>query len=260
MEKVPFASLSLWYGFSSNFVRLEGGEGKVFIGKDKMKKRRVKIKRINDFAVILLEREVEALRRLETLNNPHIPLVYDNFVEKNVPFLVTEYIEGSSLSDLAQEFRNMESKELDRFFSEISSLLAAVHSQEVIHRDISPGNLLREANTGSYHNIDFAVASIGGRCFGVSGKEEYMCPVHKKTSEIYPSSDLYSFGVTVCELLRVPKPHNETLESLVKAFREGGEQQFNEEKKRRKPINQNFPHYLCEVIFKMIKPSIQERY
>lgn len=99
----------------------------------------------------LFDTEAQMLYQLGTHNQ--IPQLFAYFEEKQEFYLVQEYIEGNSL---AEEINSKKSeKEVIIILQEILEILAFVHQQKVIHRDVNPQNILRRKEDGKLVLIDF---------------------------------------------------------------------------------------------------------
>lgn len=160
----------------------------------------------------LFASEVETLRKLGS--HSQIPSLWDDFEENQEFYLVQEYVEGQLLSD------ELFNKRLDEagaiaLLHDVLHVLEFVHHNQVIHRDIKPGNLIRRQQDSKYVLIDFGAVKeiqtqlstepgltnltvgIGTQGYGPSeqmmGKPRY-------------SSDLYALGMTVIHALTGLQP------------------------------------------------------
>jgi serine/threonine-protein kinase len=217
----------------------KGGFGATFqaIDLDSVNQRQCVIKRLNindnpEIADKIVEaikaafdREAQALEFLGD-NSGNIPTLYDYFSftapafgqqeELEFKYLVQQYIQGEDISkELRRKVRFSETETLD-FLKQILPILQFIHDQNSIHRDIKPGNIVRETATQKLFLIDFgAVKQV------VSGETNikksvpiftkvYASPEQRpeegRIGEIYPSSDLYSLAVTCLELLTGTTP------------------------------------------------------
>src|SRR6185369_17724037 len=120
-----------------------GGMGEVYRARDPRLNREVAIKVLPDS----LRRDSERLRRFEqeahavgALNHPNILAVYDVGTHGEVPYLVTELLDGVSLRDRLQEGALPPRKATD-YAVQIAQGLAAAHEKNIVHRDLKPDNV-----------------------------------------------------------------------------------------------------------------------
>lgn len=153
----------------------------------------------------LFDREA---RLLVKLNHPRIAKVFDHFVENGRDYMVIEYIPGQSLRQLVtRDGPQPEDRVLD-WAIEIADILDYLHGQDppIIHRDISPDNLLlREDET--LYMIDFGAANefVGTATGTLIGKQCYISPEQFR-GKAQPASDIYGLGGTLQFLLTGCEP------------------------------------------------------
>jgi serine/threonine protein kinase len=168
----------------------------------------------------LFGREAKTLHRI---SHPQIPSFRANFEEAKRLFLVQEYAEGKTyakiLGERIRESKTFTEEEALTFLQQMLPILTNIHSQGIIHRDISPDNIiLREADQLPVL-IDFGVVKAGvqnleaaGAEFGQQGttvgKAGYAPNEQLQTGEAYANSDLYALAVTVVVLMTGRKPES----------------------------------------------------
>lgn len=138
-------------------------------------------------------REAVALGRLR---HPNIVDVTDSGIDE-VPYLVTELLEGASLSGPLPFGKALP------LFEQIADAIDAAHGAGVLHRDLKPGNVLVSA-TGQVKVLDFGLAELltgPGGVFEEIGTPLYAAPEMIRDGEASRASDIYSFGVLVYEIL-----------------------------------------------------------
>lgn len=171
----------------------------------------------------LFEREAATLY---TLNHPQIPrfreLLPVSVAGGESLFLVQDYIEGESywqiLNSRLKQGRVFSESEVIQLLLQILPVLQYIHSQNVIHRDISPDNIIQRSYDKLPILIDFgsvkqvavnAISQVTGKSFGtVVGKDGYIPEEQIRLGMVYPASDLYSLAVTVLVLLTGKAPKN----------------------------------------------------
>jgi eukaryotic-like serine/threonine-protein kinase len=153
------------------------------------------------------------------LSSRNIVRVID-FAEEagSLPYLVMEYLEGSSLFDVITRHRKLEPIRAIRIAQQICRALAHAHERGVVHRDLKPENvvLVQEDDEADIAKIlDFGVARLrdGDRLtsFGVTvGTPLYMSPEQLTGGDLDGRSDLYSLGVVLFEMLTGHPPFQAT--------------------------------------------------
>lgn len=154
------------------------------------------------------EREAKALARL---THPNIVKVTDYGEHEGKPYLVMEYLPGGTLKErLGQP---MPWQEAVRMLIPIAEALDFAHSQNMIHRDVKPSNILL-TQRGQPMLTDFGIAKIldleetqdlTGTGMGI-GTPEYMAP-EQWTGKTSTLSDQYALGVVLFEMVTGRKPY-----------------------------------------------------
>jgi serine/threonine protein kinase len=168
----------------------------------------------------LFGREAKTLHRI---SHPQIPSFRANFEEAKRLFLVQEYAEGKTYAKiLGEKIRNsitFTEEEAITFLHQMLPILTNIHSQGIIHRDISPDNIiLRESDQlpvlidfgvvkAGVQNLEAADAEIGQQGTTV-GKAGYAPNEQLQTGEAYANSDLYALAVTVVVMMTGRKPES----------------------------------------------------
>ncbi len=158
----------------------------------------------SEAALALFRREAAALHNL-----PHDAIVrYFLFtVEPTLqrPYLAMEFVDGTSLSEMLQP-GPLHFETLVKLTRRVASGLQAAHERGIVHRDVSPDNIIvpREGVTRA-KIIDFGIArlvQLGDPTIigsGFAGKENYVSPeqVGLFGGEVTPKSDVYSLGLVI---------------------------------------------------------------
>lgn len=156
-------------------------------------------------ALQMFQREAQILM---TLEHPHIARVLDHFVENERHYLLLEHIDGTDLRRYVKG-RGPQSEQLVlRWAGEIAEVLDYLHKLDppIIHRDLTPDNLVLEKN-GSIVLIDFGAANqfLGTATGTLVGKQAYIAPEQFR-GHAEPMSDLYALGATMYFLLTGSDP------------------------------------------------------
>jgi hypothetical protein len=189
-----------------------GGMGRVFKVRNVISNREEAMKiLLPDFASDpdLAARFMAEIRTLATLDHPGIAQLRTAFQYQNQFVMVMEYVEGTTLEKLAAQARIPVDKTLD-YSSQVLAALSYAHSRGVTHRDIKPSNIMITTH-GLVKLMDFGIAKSTNdmqltRPGTTMGSVYYMSPEQVRGGTIDARSDLYSFGVTLYEMLTGQRP------------------------------------------------------
>ena len=120
---------------------------------------------------------------------------------------VMEYVSGGSLHSLVQNFGALPRTSCQRYMRDILKGLAFLHNRGIVHRDLKPANVLMDPD-GMCKLADFgAAATLATQRGGAVGTPPYISP-EACDGHVQSKSDIWSFGVSMCELLtkEVPFP------------------------------------------------------
>jgi serine/threonine protein kinase len=166
----------------------------------------------------LFQREAQVLYQI---NHPQIPKFRANFEEQKRLFLVQEYAEGKTvaktLSERLKNNQTFKEAEAVEFLQNMLPVLSHIHGMGIIHRDISPDNIIFRDKDRLPVLIDFGVVKAGVTQLEVStqihqgttvGKAGYAPGEQLQTGEAYANSDLYALAVTVVVMMTGRKPES----------------------------------------------------
>jgi len=201
-----------------------GGMGKVY------KVRNVISDRIEAMKVLLpdlanvpelADRFMREIKVLAGLEHPNIAALRTAQRVDNQLIMVMELVEGVTLQDRLEQGRLPVSEALD-YSAQVLSALSYAHARGVIHRDIKPANMMVTAG-GTVKLMDFGIAKAAGdRKLTMTGTTlgslYYMSPEQIRGGELDPRSDLYSFGISLYEIVTGARPfHGDSDFSLMTA-------------------------------------------
>jgi serine/threonine protein kinase len=135
----------------------EGAMGVVYLAEDTHLGRRVAIKFLSEsHDHHYRARFLREARAVSTLSHPHIAIVHDyGETSDGRPFIVMEYVEGQTLSDLLHGSALTISRAVE-IIQSVAEALGSAHERGIIHRDIKPSNVLVDKN-GEVKVLDFGL-------------------------------------------------------------------------------------------------------
>lgn len=197
----------------------------------------------------------EAVRLHELGEHPQIPALLAYFEQDEFLYLVQQFIEGPTLTQEAQEKQGLNETEIRDLLNDLLPILRFVHQRQVVHRDITPSNIIRRSIDQKVVLIDFGVAkqltaeglSQPGTKIGTEGYS----PIEQlRSGKVYPSSDLYSLGATCLYLMTLTRP-DELYNPL------DGKWLWREKLERRKIYVSDA---LANVLNKLVEDLVSQRY
>lgn len=155
----------------------------------------------------------EAVRLDELGEHPQIPRLLAYFEQDNYLYLVQQFIEGQSLLQEMRQNGAFNERQIRDILADLLPVLRFIHGHQVIHRDITPSNILRRKSDDRLVLIDFGVAKQIGESSPAEtgtriGTEGYAPIEQFRGGRAYPASDLYSLGATCLHLMTENRPDN----------------------------------------------------
>jgi eukaryotic-like serine/threonine-protein kinase len=205
------------------------------------------------------ERFLREARSAAQLIHPAIVQVHEIAYEGAMPYIVSDYVEGRTLSQLAADRRPSFHK-VAELVARIADAVDYAHRRGVIHRDINPRNILIDA-AGLPHVTDFGLArrdegsilvTLDGQ---VLGTPAYMSPEQAAgdQAKVDGRSDVYSLGVVLYELLAGELPFRGSVPMLL-------HQVINDEARSPRWLNDHIPRDLETICLKAMAKSPGRRY
>jgi serine/threonine protein kinase len=244
-----------------------GGMGIVYRAYDNELKQDVAIKLLpdtiahNEKALELMKREAKISLML---SHPNIVRLNNFEQTDNKAYLIMEYIEGESLSDILLEKGKLSVDEALGISKQILEALSYAHEQKVVHRDLKPGNIiittnptLKKGEKGGFDTgfkvkvLDFGIARVIKETMtkltgttATSGTLLYMAPEQLKSSEQDNRVDIWAYGIVMYEMLTGHTPFMDSTMVLQVAA---------------DPIP-NIPEWLNSIILKCLEKDKNNRF
>lgn len=188
-----------------------GGMAEVFLARDLLLDRPIAVKMLfPEFATdpSFVERFRREATAAANLNHPNIVGVYDWGEADGTYFIVMEYVDGRSLSEILRAEGPLHPDRVADVGADVAAALGFAHRNGVVHRDVKPGNVMVTAS-GLVKVADFGIAraitasseddltQVGT----VMGTAAYFSPEQARGESVDPRSDIYSLGCVLYELV-----------------------------------------------------------
>lgn len=190
----------------------EGGQGHVYRARELESGREVALK------IIHTSVDREELRRFRRegelqsqLSHPNLVRVHGRGQDGDRLFISMELVDGPSLAELAGESELGDWRRVARLGARIAAALAYLHENDVLHRDVKPGNIVLGSDDEP-RLTDFGLARRGDlteitQVKGILGTVKYLAPEVLDGQEHNASSDVYALGLTLYELITGGSPY-----------------------------------------------------
>jgi len=237
-----------------------GGMADVWLAEDQELGRRVAVKILHE-RYANDEQFVERFRREAThaagLSHPNIVSIYDRGVVEGSYYIVMEYIEGRTLKELIVTRGPCPVPVAISYTRQILAALRYAHKNGIIHRDIKPHTVIVDRE-GRVKVADFGIARAGAsemtEVGSIVGTAQYLSPEQARGAPVDESSDLYSTGIVLYELLTgtVPFTGETPVEIAMKHL-----SQTPDAPSTRRP---DIPHDLDLVVLRALAKEPADRY
>ena len=184
-----------------------GGMANVYLAEDEVLGRRVAIKILNDRHAgddQFVERFRREAKNAAGLSHPNIVSIYDRGEAEGTYYIAMEYLDGRSLKELIVARGPAPIHLAVDYARQILAAIRFAHRHGIVHRDIKPHNVLVDAE-GRLKVTDFGIARAGAsqmtEAGSIIGTAQYLSPEQAKGAPVDQTSDLYSVGVVLYELL-----------------------------------------------------------
>src|SRR5438093_834876 len=184
-----------------------GGMANVYLAEDEVLGRRVAIKILNDRHAgddQFVERFRREAKNAASLSHPNIVSIYDRGEAEGTYYIAMEYLDGRSLKELIVARGPAPIHLAVDYARQILAAIRFAHRHGIVHRDIKPHNVLVDGE-GRLKVTDFGIPGAGGsqrtEAGSIIGTAQYLSPEQAKGAPVDQTSDLYSVGIVLYELL-----------------------------------------------------------
>jgi len=188
----------------------QGSTGHVYLAENGGIKAAIKILKCNLVSdTVALKRFQQESETVKNIDHPNVAKVFEcGLLNDEQPYIIMEFVEGETLADYLKTKGTLNNEEALDAFTQIADALGSAHAQGVIHRDLKPGNIMRE-RSGTIKIVDFGLAKMIAldeketvtRTSATTGTPAYMSPEQCLGKQIDQRSDIYSFGCLMYECL-----------------------------------------------------------
>ena len=237
-----------------------GGMAEVFLAHDQLLDRNVAVKMLRDQFLEdseLLEQFRREAKSAARLVHPYIINIYDVVSEGSNQYIVMEYVDGVTLKEYMQEHKLSLNTVLE-IAVRLADALQHAHSHNIIHCDIKPQNILIDKNMNP-KIADFGIAKMVTNqtmvySKSVMGSVHYISPEQACGGKITASSDVYSLGIVLFEMLTGEVPYvGTTAVSVAMMHVEKPVPQL-------KDYMDNVPEGMQEIMNKALAKRCEDRY
>ncbi len=184
-----------------------GGMANVYLAEDTDLGRRVAIKILNDRYAhddLFVERFRREAKSAAALSHPNIVSIYDRGEAEGTYYIAMEAIDGKNLKEVIREQRRLRPAQAIAYTRQILDALRFAHRNGIVHRDIKPHNILMDPDD-RLKVTDFGIARAGTsqmtEAGSIMGTAQYLSPEQARGGDVGATSDLYSVGIVLYEML-----------------------------------------------------------
>ncbi|MFL5977882.1 MAG: Stk1 family PASTA domain-containing Ser/Thr kinase [Gaiellaceae bacterium] len=237
-----------------------GGMADVYLAEDQELGRRVAIKILNDRHAAddsFIERFRREAKNAAGLSHPNIVSIYDRGEAEGTYYIAMEYLDGRSLKELIVGRGPAPIKTAIDYARQTLAAVGFAHKHGIVHRDIKPHNVLVNPE-GRLKVTDFGIARSGASQMtevgSIIGTAQYLSPEQARGAPVDQTSDLYSVGVVLYEMLtgQVPFTGETPLEIAMK--------HLSEVPKPPSELRPEVPHDLDSIVLRALAKDPSERY
>jgi serine/threonine-protein kinase len=210
MSKIIGTTLSSRYLIEDLIAR--GGMATVYRAKDLRLDRDVAVKLIHPHLSedpVFRDKFFREARMIAKVNHANLVNIFDQGDDNGSAYIVLELVQGITLRDAIRDFGALDSTKVLQVSKAMLSALAQAHDSGIVHRDLKPENVLL-SDDGRIKVTDFGLArevNSNTDTGSLVGTVAYMAPEVIRRGSSEPSSDIYSFGIMLYEMLTGKQPY-----------------------------------------------------
>jgi len=158
-------------------------------------------------------KEAKLMLKLTAKKHANLVMVYAICISKELPAIVMEYADLGTLLQVLRSSEKLELNNVDNLTIGIARGIQYLHKNDIIHRDIAARNiLLKESGVPMISDFGLSREVVQGEEYLSTGKDslplKWMAPEAIKLSHFTRATDIWSFGVTIWEIVtRGSEPH-----------------------------------------------------
>jgi eukaryotic-like serine/threonine-protein kinase len=242
----------------------EGGMGTVYKAWDKELERTVALKLVRRDLTRdpnVSQRFKQELLLASKISHRNILRIHDlGDGPGDTRFISMAYVEGQDLSQLLRKEGKLPLPRALNIAHQFCAALDAAHAEGVVHRDLKPQNILIDQHDHIYVS-DFGLAKSLESDLGMTqtgqflGTPRYMSPEQAEIKPVDHRSDLYAFGLILCELVTGDLPFERAESTMQMMY-----QRVHKAPKDPKQLNPDLPEYLARIIQKCLERDVTLRY
>ncbi len=201
-------------------------------------------------------------RSLSRLRHPNVLEVYEWGEWHERPWYSMELVEGEDLRDAIQRWQTLEPEarftEVRNVLVQVTRALAYIHGRGLVHRDVSPGNILIRSSDGVVKLMDFGLVTDREteltRAGEVMGTAAYIAPEQIKGESTDSRADLYALGTVLYQMLTGRKPFSaHTVQGYM-------EKHLHEIPRSPSEIDPLVPEDLSEITMRLLRKDPTRRF
>ena len=184
--------------------------------------------------------------------------IYDLGEAQGVRYITMEFMDGETLHQILKQRKKLDVAEAVNIMEQVACGLAAAHQEGIIHRDLKPANIMLDKN-GRVVVMDFGLArTFSGdgmtQTGTMLGTIEYMSPEQAQGMDVKASSDIFTVGLMLYELLSGTTPFyaESAIASLLLRTQQRAAPLVN--------IDKNIPGALSNIVAKCLEKDAAKRY
>jgi serine/threonine protein kinase len=198
-------------------------------------------------------------RALQLIDHPRVVEVHDVGEVNTLPYLVMEFLSGSTLQVYRSRFNSLAVHEVLRIAIETTEALLAVHQSGMIHRDLKPDNLWIESPSLNVKIIDFGLAHLTEEEMKLTrsgtfiGTPSFMAPEQAAGEKVDQRTDFFALGCILYDLITGTRPFDrESIISTLSAL-------ANHDPTPPDQLVPEIPKKLSELVMKLLQKSPENR-